>query len=79
MLPPDSKNPDLKNYINALPEYAYFLPIPDRKRKGNQWLFTPIIVNDTFINLNRGKKMILEKHFDGLLLLKKVSPPTKMK
>jgi len=75
MLPPDAKQADLKHYINALPKYAYFLKIPQKKTMGNQWLFKPIIVNDTFINLNGGKKMVLASHFDGLLLLDSVSPP----
>ncbi|HAS42313.1 MAG TPA: hypothetical protein DCS93_17680 [Microscillaceae bacterium] len=79
MKAPDTKASDLKHYINALPDYAYFLPIPKKKTKGNQWLFKPIIVNDTFINLNGGKKMVLAAYFDGLLLLDRVSPPEEKK
>ncbi|OJJ15161.1 hypothetical protein BKI52_39535 [marine bacterium AO1-C] len=75
MKAPEARAPDLKHYINTLPKYAYFLPIPKKKTVANQWLFKPIIVNDTFINLNGGKKMVLASYFDGLLLLDSVSPP----
>jgi erythromycin esterase-like protein len=72
---PDSLNLDIKHIIASLPGYANFIDIPDKFSNGNQWLDEEIVVNDTFIALNNANTMILSKTFDGLILLKKVSPP----
>jgi len=58
--------------------YAGFIPLPTKARPGNQWLFNPFVVNDSFIDLNGTNQLILPKHFDGLLLLKHVSPALPM-
>ncbi|MBL7737607.1 MAG: erythromycin esterase family protein [Chitinophagaceae bacterium] len=75
MLPPDSAGTDLKHIITLLPGFTSYLNIPANKVNGTDWLHKNIVVNDTFIDLNSSNKMILAKQFDGVLLLKKVSPP----
>ncbi|MBL7745755.1 MAG: erythromycin esterase family protein, partial [Chitinophagaceae bacterium] len=75
MLPPDSANTDLKHIIALLPGFTSYLHIPENKVNGTDWLHKNIVVNDTFVDLNNANKMIQARQFDGLLLLKKVSPP----
>jgi len=75
---PDSTRPDIKHLIGAMKGYAGFIPLPTKARPGNQWLFNPFVVNDSFIDLNGTNQLILPKHFDGLLLLKHVSPALPM-
>ncbi len=78
MLPADSENLDIKHFIKKINGYASFLPIPTQQRKiGSQWLFKEIVVNDTFIDLSSSHTLNLAKHFDGLILLQKVSLPDK--
>ncbi|MGB0525186.1 MAG: erythromycin esterase family protein [Flammeovirgaceae bacterium] len=72
---PDSSQLDIKHLINQLDGYAHFLSIPSKNKKSTAWLFQPIIVNDTFINLRKKNTMELAKKFDGLLFLQQVSMP----
>ena len=74
LMAPDSAALDIKHIVNHVATPA-FINIPEKFSAGSEWLNQEIIVNDTFINLNKGNKMILSKTFDGLILLKKVSPP----
>ncbi len=74
MQAPDTTLPDIKHLIGAMKGYAGFIHLPSKNRPGNQWLFNPMVVNDSFIDLNGTNQLILPKHFDGLLLLKHVSP-----
>ncbi|MEL7121101.1 MAG: erythromycin esterase family protein [Bacteroidota bacterium] len=69
---------DLKRVIQSLNHSVNFIPIPDKQNQKNSWLFNPIIVNDTFIDLYNSNEMNLAKHFDGLLLMDEVSPPDKL-
>ncbi len=73
MTPPDSIGLDIKHIITNLHEAA-FLDIPDKLIKGSEWLNQDITINDTFIDLKNTNNLILSKTFDGLILLKKVSP-----
>ncbi len=75
MMGPDATATDIKHIIHALPGFVNYLPVS--KTKGAEWLYRDIIVNDTFINLDGGNKMILSRHFDALLLLSKITPPVK--
>ncbi|HMU44883.1 MAG TPA: erythromycin esterase family protein [Chitinophagaceae bacterium] len=75
ILPPDSVDLDIKHIIDNLKGTVNFVDIPKNKLKGREWLDNKIIVNDTFIDLSNSNRMILSKSFDGLLLIKKVSPP----
>lgn len=74
MTPPDSVAVDIKQIINNLKGDATFLDLPDKSVKGSDWLTQEITINDTFIDLKNSNKLILSKTFDGLILLKKVSP-----
>ena len=76
MSPADSINLDIKHIIKGLKGNVNFLPIPPKnKKKGSEWLYNRIVFNDTFIDLFGSNTLILSKHFDGLLLLEKVSMP----
>ena len=76
MLVPDSTALDIKHIIQKLNGTANYISIPKSQSKGNEWLYEPIVVNDTFIDVtNTNNKLNLSKSFDGLLLLNKVSPP----
>lgn len=65
---------DIKHYINLQPDEVQFLNIPDSKKKGIEWIFENIIINDTFNDLSSSKTVDLAKWFDGLIFLKTVSP-----
>lgn len=77
ILPPDSAALDIKHIIQSLNGTVNYIPIPRTKSPGSEWLYQDIIVNDTFIDLDNSNKLNLSKSFDGLLLLKSVSPPKK--
>lgn len=72
--PQDSVGLDIKHIITNLHSTATFLDIPDKLLKGSDWLNQDITINDTFIDLQNSNKMVLSKTFDGLILLKRVSP-----
>lgn len=75
MLPPDSTSLDIKHIIQSLKGTVNYIPVSKTKLAGSEWLYTDLVVNDTFIDVNNSNRMNLSKSFDGLLLLKKVSPP----
>lgn len=72
---PDSTSLDIKHIIEADGAKMSFLNLPKEMSSENEWLFKPIIVNDTFIDLSNSNKLILSECFDGLLLLDAISPP----
>lgn len=70
---PDSTRLDVKHLINAMPGYAGFMDLPLKQKPRNQWLWQPITVNDSFIDVNDSNQLILPKYFDGLLFLRSVN------
>lgn len=68
---------DIKQIINELNYKLGFLNIPKKEKKGLDWLFENIIINDTFIDLSNSNKMVLSKSFDGLIFIDKISLPEK--
>jgi erythromycin esterase len=74
MTPPDSTRLDIKHLIGAMNAYAGFIDLKVRSAEGNQWFREPMVINDSFIDLKGTNQLILQKHFDGLLLIQKVSP-----
>ncbi|MDX1407643.1 MAG: erythromycin esterase family protein [Saprospiraceae bacterium] len=77
MSPPDTGNLDIKHIIQADRAALSFLPIPAPGTPGSGWLFRPVIVRDTFIDLTGSETMVLGTAFDALLLLDRVSPPVR--
>ena len=75
MEPADSTSMDIKHIIEQLSGEVNYFSIPDKGKPGGEWLFDPITINDTFIDLSSSHKMILSKHFDALLLFQSVSMP----
>lgn len=65
---------DIKHYIHLQSDEIQFLNIPHKKKKGIDWIYGDIIINDTFNDLSGSRKVDLSKWFDGLILLKTVSP-----
>lgn len=77
MSTPDTTALDIKHIIAALEGTVVFINMPQKREAGSEWLDNEIIINDTFIDLSESNRMKLSRHFDGLLLIKKVSPPAK--
>ena len=71
---PDSTQLDIKHVIGKLPGSINFIDIPETFSKDSHWLNQEIIVNDTFIDLRNSNQINLSKTFDGLILLRMVSP-----
>ncbi len=74
---PDPERLDIKHVIRELDGRIHFLPVPKNGSKKYAWLFRKITINDSFTDLNSSNQLQLSRHFDGLLLLDKVSPPSK--
>ncbi|MEM7297913.1 MAG: erythromycin esterase family protein [Bacteroidota bacterium] len=74
---PDENQLDIKHCIAAIGHELSFLPIPEKRTKGEEWLYEEIITSDTFVDLSNSNSIILSKHFDALLLLQNSSPPEK--
>lgn len=65
---------DIKHYINLQPGEIQFFNIPRKSKKGIEWIYRDIIVNDTFNDLSGTKTINLSRWFDGLIFLKTVNP-----
>jgi len=68
---------DIKQIINRCNFKVAFLNIPLKEKKGMEWLYNKIIVNDTFIDLSSSNEMVLSKNFDGLIFIDQISPAIK--
>lgn len=68
----DSTQLDIKHIIRQLDEGVNFLNISQKASIGSEWLFQPIIVNDTFIDLSRSNQMTLSKKFDALIFIDEI-------
>ncbi|MDX1479167.1 MAG: erythromycin esterase family protein [Saprospiraceae bacterium] len=77
MSPADTTMLDIKHVIHAASGPLTFLAIPEQVVQGSEWLFEPIAVHDTFIDLSGSDQMTLSQAFDALLLLDRVTPPKK--
>ena len=75
---PDSTQLDIKHIVHSLNGRVHFLPIPTIGDDEINWWNTDITINDSFIDVIGSNKMILAKHFDGLLLLDSVSTSVKL-
>ncbi|WP_250432396.1 erythromycin esterase family protein [Hanstruepera flava] len=75
MKPIEQTGTDIKSLIGSLDGKVNFIDIPKEETTATGVFFQPIIINDTFIDLYGTNQLILSKHFDGLLLLDKISPP----
>ena len=75
MMPVENDGTDIKKIILVLKNKVHFIDIPNERSQTNEFLFNDIIINDTFIDLYGSNQLILSKHFDGILLIDKISPP----
>ena len=73
---PNTENLDIKHIIQNLKSNVNFLPIPENCSNGGEWLQNNIIVNDSFIDLSGSNSLVLEKSYDGLILIKESSLPS---
>jgi len=73
--PPSEDGLDLKHVIRKMPGAVSFLHLPQSAPAGGQWLYEPMIVKDTFIDLYGTETMDLARCFDGLLLIDRVTVP----
>ncbi len=75
MGPVETEAADIREVIQLLENKVHFLAIPKVQTDENAFLFGETTINDTFIDLTGTNKLRLNKHFDGLLLIDKISPP----
>ena len=75
--PVEENGLDIKDLILSLGGQVNFIDIPKKKADSNSFLFEDIIVNDTFIDLSNTHTLVPARHFDGLLLIDRISPPEK--
>ncbi|MFY0654946.1 MAG: erythromycin esterase family protein [Cyclobacteriaceae bacterium] len=73
--PADTSRTDIKHIIGSLTASVNYLRISEKPRKGIEWAFEEIVVNDTFIDLKQTHEMKLSKKFDALIFFDKVSIP----
>lgn len=66
---------DIQTVINRSKNEATFLDFAAKNSKNSAWLFQNITVNNSFIDLESGNKLALQKWFDGMILIKNISPP----
>lgn len=73
-LSPGLEHKDIKTLIASLKSEAAFFDFPHKNSKNTTWLEEQLLVNDTFIDLDNHNKMHLGKCFDGLFLIKNITP-----
>lgn len=73
MISPTEEN-DVQNVINQINNAASFLRIPTKQKPETKWLFEDIVINNSFVNLDSDNKLVLQKSFDGLIFIHKISP-----
>lgn len=70
--PPAAENLDIKHIIQADGGVVTYLDFINYS--GNSiWLYEPLVINDTFIDLSGSNKLLLGMAFDGVLLLDSVN------
>ncbi len=79
VLPADTASLDIKHIISQLKGSASFIHIPKQKKKAAAWLYENVKVNDSFTDLKSTNQLILGKLFDGMVLMKNVVPPQKIR
>lgn len=73
-LSPELGHKDFKTLIASLKSEAAFFDFPHKSSKNTSWLEEQLLVNDTFIDLDNHNQMQLGKCFDGLFLVKNITP-----
>lgn len=67
---------DIQQIVLRTPHEISIFPIPsDTAQSSQHWLFEPILVNHSFINLENDKELIPAKAFDAIIGIKEISPP----
>ena len=74
-LTPPTESNDIKRFVQNSPAQNTFIHIPPTSKKGGEWLYQEVIVNDSFLDLYGGKTLVPGKSYDGLIFIKKISPP----
>lgn len=65
---------DIKAIVSKLKADAVFFDFPNKIKQQCSWLDDNITVSDTFIDLDNTPTMLIGKCFDGLFLLKNITP-----
>lgn len=65
---------DIKAIASKLKAEAVFFDFPNKIKQQCSWLDDNITVSDTFIDLDNTPTMLIGKCFDGLFLLKNITP-----
>lgn len=77
--PADSTNTDIKHFVANQNGYSHYLSLPKNPTSNCQFLFKPVIINDSFLNLKKGNTLVPAKHFDALILIQEVKVPVFLK
>ena len=70
----DTSSLDIKHVIATTGIQCGYINLKDYPVLGDRWIRKPIIINDSFIDLNGSNSLVLKDCFDGILLLDKVNP-----
>ncbi len=65
---------DIKAIVSKLKAEAVFFDFPNKIKQQSSWLDEEITVSDTFIDLDNTPSMQIGKCFDGLFLVKNITP-----
>ena len=71
--PPDTSRLDIKHIIHSLDGSVQFLSTHPINGAGSDWLSEKITINDSFIDLKGSQELILSRHFDGIILINRIS------
>ena len=65
---------DLQHIIGQMREALLWLKIPRKATRKSAWLFEPVTINNTFINIWGDKQLTLADSFDSLFFFREISP-----
>lgn len=66
---------DLQNLLKHFKSEASFIHIPSSNEHSARWLYEEVVVNHSFINLEAVNTVNLGRSYDGLVIIKHISPP----
>ncbi|NRB49818.1 MAG: erythromycin esterase family protein [Saprospiraceae bacterium] len=66
---------DIQQIVLKEPYEVSIFPIPTSPETSQNWLYEPILVNHSFINLDNDRELIPAKAFDAIIGIKGISPP----
>ncbi len=75
MMPVDTTGLDIKHIAGLFDQRAILLEMPSDSSNAVKCFYEPLVVNDSFIDLNGSNTLILQKSFDVIIVLDAISAP----